>query len=62
MVQWLELRAFTAEGAGTIPGWGTKDSTSHVAQPKKEKIRWTYAIKLINKQLLPNLMVHFTDG
>ena len=23
-VQWLGLRAFTAEGAGSIPGWGTK--------------------------------------
>ena len=23
-VQWLGLQAFTAEGAGTIPGWGTK--------------------------------------
>ena len=24
VVQWLELRVFTAEGAGTIPGWETK--------------------------------------
>ena len=24
MVQWLGLRAFTAEGAGSIPGQGTK--------------------------------------
>ena len=24
MVQWSELHAFTAEGAGTIPGWGTE--------------------------------------
>ena len=23
-VQWLRLRAFTAEGLGSIPGWGTK--------------------------------------
>ena len=23
-VQWLGLHAFTAEGAGSIPGWGTK--------------------------------------
>ena len=24
VVQWLELRAFTAMGLGLIPGWGTK--------------------------------------
>ena len=24
MIQWLGLCAFTAEGAGSIPGWGTK--------------------------------------
>ena len=23
-VQWLGLQAFTAEGVGSIPGWGTK--------------------------------------
>ena len=24
VVQWLGLHTFTAEGAGSIPGWGTK--------------------------------------
>ena len=24
MVQWLGLQALTAEGWGSIPGWGTK--------------------------------------
>ena len=24
MVQWLGLCAFTAEGAGSVPGWGTR--------------------------------------
>ena len=24
MVQWLGLYSFTAEGVGSIPGWGTK--------------------------------------
>ena len=62
MVQWLGSCASTEGGLGLNPGWGTKDPTSHVAQPKKEKIRWTYTIKLINKQLLPNLTVRFTDG
>ena len=35
--QWLGLGAFTAEGAGLIPGWGTKDPPNLVARPKKEK-------------------------
>ena len=29
-VQWLGLRSFTAEGQGSIPGWGTK--IPHAAQ------------------------------
>ena len=24
MFQWLRIHAYTAEGAGSIPGWGTK--------------------------------------
>ena len=36
-VQWLGLSAFTAVGLGSIPGQGTKDPTSHVAQSKKLK-------------------------
>ena len=24
VVQWVRLRAFTAEGAGSVLGWGTK--------------------------------------
>ena len=32
-VQWLGLCAFTTEGPGLIPGWETKDLTSHVAWP-----------------------------
>ena len=35
--QWLGLGAFTAEGAGLIPGWGTKDPPNLMARPKKEK-------------------------
>ena len=26
MIQWLGLSALTAEGVGSIPGWGTKSS------------------------------------
>ena len=36
VVQWLGLRAFTAEGPGSIPERGT-NPTGHVVQPKKEK-------------------------
>lgn len=35
MVQWLEFWAFTAEGAGWIPGWGT-DPVSYEVWPKKK--------------------------
>ena len=35
-VQWLGLGAFTAQGLGSIPGWGTKiPEATHVAWPKK---------------------------
>ena len=36
VVQWLVLCAVTVKGLGSIPGQGTKDPTSHVAQPKKK--------------------------
>ena len=38
MVQWLGLRAFTAEDLGPIPGWGTKilpQALQHSHQKKK---------------------------
>ena len=35
MVQWLGLRALTAEGLDSIPGWGTKIPQS---QKKKTKV------------------------
>ena len=40
MVQWLGLHAFTAEGVGSIPVWGTKDPTSWggAAKEKKKKV------------------------
>ena len=37
MVQWLGLHAFTAEGVGSIPVWGTKDPTSWGGAAKKKK-------------------------
>ena len=36
-VQWLELHAFTAEGAGSIPGWGTKIPKAVVKKIKSQK-------------------------
>ena len=37
VVQWLGLCVFTAEGTGSIPGWGTKIPASGVAKPKRKK-------------------------
>ena len=34
-VQWLRLRASSAGGVGSIPGWGTKIPPCHVLRPKK---------------------------
>ena len=37
-VQWLGLCAFTAEGTGSIPGWGTKmPQAAQCGQKKKKK-------------------------
>ena len=35
MVQWLGCCAFTAEGMGSIPGWGTKVPQAEWPPPKK---------------------------
>ena len=35
VVQWLGLHAFTAEGPGSIPGWGTKIPQAMRRGPKK---------------------------
>ena len=37
-VQWLGLCTFTAKGAGSIPGWGTK-IPSLAVRPKKKKTK-----------------------
>ena len=38
-VQWLEIHAFTAEGTGSIPGWGTKiPQDTRRSQKKKKKV------------------------
>ena len=36
-VQWLGLHAFTAEGTGSVPGWGTKIPQAVWCSQKKEK-------------------------
>ena len=39
MVQWLGLRAFTAEDAGSIPDWETKIlQAAPCGQKKKKKV------------------------
>ena len=49
-VQWLGLRAFTAEGVGLIPGPGTKILGSHVVWPKikLKKKKKTRLVVLLN--------------
>ena len=37
-VPWLGLRAFTAEGPGSVPGWGTKIPQALWHSQKKKKI------------------------
>ena len=37
VVQWLELRAFTGEGTGSIPDWGTKILHAVGCGQKKKK-------------------------
>ena len=37
-IQWLVLRASTAGGPGSIPGWGTKNLMPHITA-KKENAR-----------------------
>ena len=37
VVQWLGFCAFIAEGAGSIPGWGTKIPQGVQCGPKKKK-------------------------
>ena len=41
VVQWLELHTFTAEGAGSIPGWGTKIPQARKTKNKNEKNKRT---------------------
>ena len=40
VVQWLGLSSFTVEGLRWIPGWGTTDPTSCVAQPVNRYINF----------------------
>ena len=37
MVQCLGLHAFTAEGPGSVPGWGTNPHAAWHGQKKKKK-------------------------
>ena len=39
MVQWLRLRAPTAGGTGSIPGWGRSGMLHSVAKKKKKTIK-----------------------
>ena len=39
VVQWLELQTFTAEGVGSVPGWGTKIPQAMQCSQKKSSQR-----------------------
>ena len=44
-IQWLGLRAFTAEGPGSIPGWGTKiPQATQCGQKFKKQKKEVYII------------------
>ena len=63
-VQWLGLCTFTAKGAGSIPGWGTK-IPSLAVRPKKKKQKMT-GIILKALHILANLVFitygHYSKG
>ena len=44
VVRWLELCAFTAEGAGSIPGQGTKIPKATQHSQKEKKISYSFPI------------------
>ena len=50
-VQWVGLLAFTAEGAGSILGWGTKIPQAAQCNQKKKKINQN-KLKYIGKHIL----------
>ena len=45
VVQWLRLRAPTAGGTGSMPGWGTK--VSHVVRPKQNKVLFLWRMLIV---------------
>ena len=49
MVQWLGLHAFTVEGPGSIPGWGTEILQTLWHSQKKKKKRIQFFLELLGK-------------
>ena len=39
VAQWLRLCAFTADGSGSIPGWGTEILQAAQSSQKKKKLK-----------------------
>ena len=52
-VQWLRLRASTAEGLGLIPGQGTKSPTSREVCSEKIKMKSDHDIGLLSLANIP---------
>ena len=55
MVQWLRIHVSSAEGAGSIPGWGTKIPHASRCWKKNKPLKnnWYTYISPISKAILP---------
>ena len=57
-VQWLELQAFTAKGAGLIPGQGTKILQAAWHNKKKKKKKYNWCTVILYKLQVYNIVIH----
>ena len=59
----LALWALTAEGPCSIPGWGTKNPTSRVVQPKEKKKHTTKQARAWNQKKfkIQNKALHYLN-
>ena len=57
VLQWLGLCTFTAEGAGSIPGQGTKIPQAAVYQKKKKKTPNLINTRLVRPQVAQRRLI-----
>ena len=60
-VQWLGLRASTARGSGSIPGWETKIPQAAQCSQKKKKRNWTTILHHTQKSTQNGLKAQMED-